>query len=95
MQGRDDDVMVLVLEVGQLLGQEACVMVVNEGDRSHHEGVGSNHGGANQAFANEIAKGFGAVLVTLACNEAVEAAKPVSGPTLRIFPSASTERKSI
>ena len=75
MQRGDDHVMMLMLEVGELLGQEAGVMVVDESDGADHKGVGSNDSGADQAVANQIAESFGAVLVTFVRNEAVEAAK--------------------
>ncbi len=65
MKRGDDHVMMLMLKVGEFLGQEAGVMVVDESDRADHKGVGSDHGGAHQAVANEVAESFGAVLVTL------------------------------
>ena len=50
-------------------------MVVDESDCADHKGVGSDHRGADQAVANQVAESFGAVLVTLLRNESVKAAK--------------------
>ena len=74
MKRRDDDVMMLMLKVREFLRQEAGVMVVDKSDSAHHESIGRDHSGADQAIANEIAKSFGAVLVALLCDETVEAA---------------------
>lgn len=75
MKGGDDQVMMLMLEVGEFLGQEAGVMVVDQGDGTDYESVGGDDGGADQPVANEVAEGFGAVLVTLVRDKVVEAPK--------------------
>jgi len=74
MQGRNNYFMVFVLEIGELLRQKAGVMVVNQGDRAHDERVCGDHYRADEPVANQIAKGFRAVLVALVGDEGIKAA---------------------
>ncbi len=39
MQGGNDDCVIRVLEIGKLLRQQACVMIVDEGDRADDQRI--------------------------------------------------------
>lgn len=43
VQSGNNDFVILVLDVGQLLGQQTSVMVVDEGDRAYYQSVGRDH----------------------------------------------------
>jgi hypothetical protein len=74
MQGGNDYFMILVLEIGELLRQKAGMMVVNKRDRAHDKRVCGDHHRADEPVANQIAKGFRAVLVALVRDEGIKAA---------------------
>ena len=58
MKRRNDHVMMLMLKIGELLRQQAGVVVVDQSYGAHHKGVGSNYRRAHQPVANQIAKSF-------------------------------------
>ena len=43
VQRRNDDVVMLMLEGSQFLGEKTGVVIVNQGDRAHDEGVRGDH----------------------------------------------------
>ena len=72
MHGRDNEFVILMLQCGQLVSQQAEVMVVNQGYGSHHEAVARFQRGLIQTIANKIAESFGAVIVTFVAEEVVK-----------------------
>jgi hypothetical protein len=66
MEGGDDLLVVLVLEVVESVGQLADVVVVNQGQSADHLGLGRGDVLANQAIADQVAEGFRPVGVTAA-----------------------------
>ena len=44
VQRRNDDVVAFVLEIRKLFRQQTSVMIVNQGDGAHDEGVGTDNG---------------------------------------------------
>jgi len=70
--GRDDQVVVLMLEAGELISDAVGIVVVDEGDGANDGGVGGGGAFGDEAVANEIAEGFRAVGVAAAGDGAVE-----------------------
>ena len=77
VHSRNDDVVVLVLNVGKFFRKQARVMIVDERHGADDESVRSDNGRVDQALANQIAKGFGAIFITLVGDKRIEAAKQV------------------
>ena len=75
--GGDDQVVVLVLEAGELVGDAVGVVVVDEGDSADDGGVGGGGAFGDEAVANEIAEGFRAVGVAALLDEAIELVQKV------------------
>jgi len=73
MQGGNDNRVRLMLEIGKLFRQQTGVMVVNESDSANDRGIAGNNDGADEPVTNQIAKGFGAVLVAMVCYERIKA----------------------
>jgi hypothetical protein len=72
MQGGDDDCVMLVLEIGELLRQQASVMIVDEGDRAHHKRIAGDNDRADKPIADQIAKRLRAVLIALVGYERIK-----------------------
>lgn len=72
VEGGDDQIVVLVLDAGELIREQAGVVVVDEGHGGDDGGVARGDGGVDEAVADKVAKGLGAVLVALVGDEAVE-----------------------
>ena len=70
--GGDDQVVVLVLEAGELVGDAVGAVVVDEGDGADDGGVGGGGTLGDEAVANEVAEGLRAVGVAAAGDGAVE-----------------------
>ena len=68
----DNQVMVLVLRFSELLGDAVGGMVVDKRDGADDGGVGCGGLLADQAVADQIAKGFGTVRVAALLNGAIE-----------------------
>lgn len=68
----DNEFVILMLQRGQLVRQQAEVMVVNEGNGSHHEALARLQRSFIQTIANKIAESFGAVIVTFVSQKAVK-----------------------
>jgi hypothetical protein len=78
VDGGNDDLVMGVLQIGQLFREEAGVVVVDEGDGPDDEAIRGNDGGANEAIPDQVAKGLGAILVALGGNEGVEFAQKLA-----------------
>lgn len=65
MQGGDDDVMLVVLHLGQAAGQVVLVMVIDQGQRACALAVGLLPLLGHKGLADEVTDGFGAVAVAL------------------------------
>lgn len=72
MTRRHDEVVVLVLHLGELLGDSGGVVVVNERDGADDGRAGRGGLLADQPGADQVAKGFGAVGVSALLNGMVE-----------------------
>lgn len=75
MQRRDNDVMVIVLQGSQPIGQEASVVVIDERNRAYDKRIGSDDGGPHQSVTDQVAEGFRTILIALVLRELVEAGK--------------------
>lgn len=64
-----------MLQVGQLFGKKARVVIVDEGDGSDNERLRIFDGDGDQPVTDQIAKGFGAIGVTLLGDKAIEASQ--------------------
>ena len=72
MDGRNDHPVMFVLQVGQFLGQQACVVIVDESYSAHNQGVGGNDRRAHKAVSNQVAEGLRSILVSLRGDEGVK-----------------------
>ena len=72
MQGGDDDVMLVVLHLGQAAGQVVLVMVIDQGQRACALAVGLLPLLGHKGLADEVTDGFGAVAVALDGAQGVE-----------------------
>ena len=72
MERRKDQVKMVVLHGREAIRQKADVMIVDEGESSHHGTVGFGSGFLDQGVADQIAKRFGAVGVSALFNVLVE-----------------------
>src|ERR1035441_746780 len=72
VQRGEDGVMVIVLDGGKLLAQQADVVIVDEGDCAHHVGGRRFPRLFDQFLADQVAKGFGAVGVSAPPNQFIE-----------------------
>ncbi len=77
VQGRDDVLAEVVLHVGELLGELADVMVIDQGQRGDREPVALEVG-VDQVGAHEVAQRLGAVGVALGPDVLVEALQEVT-----------------
>jgi hypothetical protein len=72
MQGRNDDCVTLVLEIGKLLRQQPGVMIVNESDGANDKRVAGHNDRAYEPVTNQIAKRLGPIVVPLVRDERIE-----------------------
>ncbi len=75
VQRGNDYFVMLVLKIGELLGQQTNVMIIDECNRAHDKCICSNDHGADEPVTNQITKRFGAVLIALVSNERIKAAQ--------------------
>jgi len=79
VKGREDGVMVIVLDGGEFARELADVMIIDEGYGSDYVTTGSFPGLLDKFFPDEIAKGFGTVGVATAGNQLIKLLKQVGG----------------
>src|ERR1019366_3448703 len=72
VQRGEDGVMVIVLDGGKLLAQQADVVIVDKGDCAHHLGGRRFPRLFDQFLADQVAKGFGAVGVSAPPDQFIE-----------------------
>jgi len=72
MQGGNDDCVILVLKIGKLLRQQACVMIVDECDRADDKRIGRDYCRAHKPVTNQIAKCLRAVIVAFVRYERIK-----------------------
>ncbi len=77
VSGGDDQIMMIVLQFHQLVREQPRVMVINESNGTDDGGVGRLHSGGDKTVADEVAEGFGTVLIALGGDEAVELVEQV------------------
>ena len=79
VQRRNDQVAVVMLHLGNFVGERARVMIVNHGDRGGHLRLGIAPLLLDQRLAHQIAYRFGAVGIPLALVALVESGKQILG----------------
>ena len=72
VQRGENGVVKVVLHVGELLVEQADVVVVDQRDGAHHMAVGRFPGLLHQLVADQVAEGFGAVGVAALRDQLVE-----------------------
>jgi len=77
MSCRNDQLVVIVLQGHQFVRKQARVMIVDQSDRTHDRRFWISHGARDQPVPHQIAKRFGAVRITLLCDEAIEAGQQI------------------
>jgi hypothetical protein len=70
--GGDDQIVMLVLKLGELFAYAVRMVVIDQGDGSHDNGVRSGGSLADQAVANQIAKSLGAVGISAPAHPLIE-----------------------
>ena len=68
----DDLPMVLMLDLGQFLRQQAAMVVINQCDRADDLGIWCVNRGRHQAIADKVAQRLRAVSIPLALDKPVE-----------------------
>ena len=61
-----------VLNVCELFGQKASVMIVDEGHRTHYEGVPTDHGRTHKTVADQVTERFRPVFIAFVRDEIVK-----------------------
>ena len=77
MEGRQDEIEMIVLHGGEPLRQETHVMIVNQSQRSDDQAVRFGGGLLNEGFTDEVAEGFGAIGVAALGDVVVEGGEEV------------------
>ena len=77
MCGCDHQVMVFVLQVGQLVRQESRVVIVDKCDAADHEGTRIFDDCTDEAITYQVPQSFRTIAVTTLLDEAVEAGQEV------------------
>jgi hypothetical protein len=77
VRGGDDHVVMVMLQIHQLVGQEPRMMVVDKCDGSHDLCFRRFDGSTHQPIANEVTKCFGPVGVALSRDEMVKAGQKI------------------
>ena len=72
--GRDDYIVIVMLQIHQLVRQQACVVIVDQSYGSNYRGVGWLDCRADQFVANDVAERFRAICIPLSRDKAVESA---------------------
>ena len=75
VQSGNDELVMIVLKIGKLFGQETGVVIVNESDGANDKRVVGNDDGIDELVADQIAEGLGAVIVTFVGNVRIETAE--------------------
>ena len=75
VQSRNDDCMMLMLQIGKLLRQQTRVMIVDQGHRAHHKRISSDHDRTYQPVTNQIAECLRTVLIALVSYERIKPAQ--------------------
>ncbi len=75
--GGDDEIVLSMLQLGELFSNAAGMVIVDEGDGADNGSVGRRGAFSNEAVANEIAKGLRAIGITALCDGAIEAPQKV------------------
>ncbi len=72
MHGRDNDFVILMLQLHEFVREKPGMMIVNKSYGADHEGLRRLQTGSVQAVANEVAESLGAIAVTLGNDVAVK-----------------------
>ena len=70
--GGDHQFVMLMLQLGQFFADAVLVMVVDQGDGSHDDGIRRRCPLADQSVTNQIAKGLGAIGISVLAHPLVE-----------------------
>jgi hypothetical protein len=54
MRGSDNDVVMFVLEIHQFVGQQAGMVIVDQGDRTNHMSFWRTYGSTHQTVTDEV-----------------------------------------
>ena len=73
----DNEVMVGVLESGQFIRDAMRMVVVDQSDGTHHDGLRACGSLGNEAIADQIAEGFGTVGISQTRDEMIESLKQI------------------
>jgi len=72
VQRRDHEFVMFMLQISEFFGEKASVVVVDQGDGSHHRSFRSHHRGSNQLVPDQVTERFRPVLVAFIRNELIE-----------------------